>query len=171
MRVLYFAGLSHVIENNINLQNSSKLVYLSKFLDVDVFSHTGMLPDADGYDAFIGSSFGGFFALWGAARYGITGIGINPSLLLPERIEHHKQIFPEQLSIFSRESLNAMRMENPHGDLHVLINMDDEVLGAENVIREAGKNGMKTLAYNKGGHEAVNFSEEMLPNIKEILKI
>ena len=175
MKILYFPGLAHVAERAVNTKNSQKYIHLSRLYDVEIYPYnrTPDASDAEGFDALAGSSFGGYFALNLAARLGITGIGINPSFFLDQRIHSIMEretgidhIDAEKLiSLKSTELLTANSSK-----LHIFMNMDDDVIEPEGIREACAGHGINFYPFAEGGHEAQNFEKDMLPEIIKILK-
>ncbi|QAR32895.1 hypothetical protein EP073_05590 [Geovibrio thiophilus] len=175
MRILYFPGLAHVVEKSVNTKNSLKYIHLARHFTVDIFpySQTPELSDADGYDALVGSSFGGYFALNMAVRKNITGIVVNPSFYLDRRIRMLK-VTGDGLDHIDEDRLINLKctesLKKNGQNLHIFMNMDDDVIEPAGIQHACDEYGINFYPFKTGGHEAHNFEKQMLPRIIKILK-
>lgn len=178
MKLLYFPGIKSIVEKNFDLPGSAKLAHLMQICDCDVFDYRTYNPTAttdmvQKYDVLFGSSFGGYFAFNMAVLTGQTCISVNPSLYLDKRFGMLLDKYPAELSFFTPALISALKTEPAkasYSNIHILMNRDDEVLDAQRIIDIAESYGCDTYAFEKGGHECTNFTGEMLPLIKQILK-
>jgi predicted esterase YcpF (UPF0227 family) len=177
MKLLYFPGIQSILADEHDFAQSYKLVLLMQICHCDVFDYRNF--DAKSsidlvrkYDVLFGASFGGYFAFNMAVITGQSCISVNPSLYLDKRFAMLMDKHPNKLSFIKPAQLEAIKAEplkNRHPNIHILMNMDDEVLDAEKIVGIAGKFGCNIYRYEKGGHESTNFIGEMLPTIKQIL--
>jgi predicted esterase YcpF (UPF0227 family) len=176
MKLLYMPGLASITDKTYDLSQSCKLVHLMELHDCTVFDYKLFQPESivqyiSNFDVLFGSSFGGYFAFYLSIRTGKPSISVNPSLYLDERIdslvaEH------EALSFIDKKALKSLKTSptsTPASQVSVLMNMDDEVLDANKIIKTAQDFHAATYTYEKGGHESTNFQGDMLPTIKMIL--
>ncbi|MGE4497168.1 MAG: YqiA/YcfP family alpha/beta fold hydrolase [Deferribacterales bacterium] len=175
MKILYFPGLAHVVEKSVNTKNSLKYIHLAGRFHVDIYpySRTPELSDIKGYDALVGSSFGGYFALNMAARKNITGIAVNPSFYLDKRIRMLK-VTGDGLDHIDEDRLITLKcaesLKKNGNMLHVFMNMDDDVIEPSGIKRACTEHGINFYQFDSGGHEAHNFEKDMMPVIMEILR-
>ncbi len=174
MRILYFPGLAHVVERSVNTKNSLKYIHLARHFTVDIYPYnrTPELSDAEDYDAVVGSSFGGYFALNMAAQKNMTGIAVNPSFYLDKRIRMLK-ITGDGLDHIDEEKLISLKcsesLKKSGQNLHVFMNMDDDVIEPAGIENACTEYGINFYPFKTGGHEAHNFEKDMLPRIIRIL--
>jgi predicted esterase YcpF (UPF0227 family) len=177
MKMLYMPGLASITDETYDIAKSSKLVHLIRLADCTVFDYKKFRTDSimqyiSNFDVLFGSSFGGYFAFYLSVISGKTAILVNPSLYLDERIDNLKKQFPAELSFIDAKALKSIRVKpsgEKCGDIHVLMNLDDDVINAAKVTETAEKFGANLYLYEKGGHESSNFQGDMLPTIKMIL--
>jgi predicted esterase YcpF (UPF0227 family) len=177
MKILYFPGLASIIEKDHDFAKSCKYVHLREMADCDIFDYqsfnpTKIVAKAKEYDLLFGSSFGGFFAFYISVVTGQKSISVNPSLTLDERINTLKQSHPKELSFISQNQLKILKV-TPKGEkcpnVNILMNLDDEVINAYEVLDVAKKFGCNTYEFEKGGHQSHNFQGDMLPVVRQII--
>lgn len=177
MKILYMPGLAYLTEKNYDLSNSCKLVHLLELADCTVFDYKLFSPGEimqyiSNFDLLFGSSFGGYFAFYLSVISGKTSISVNPSLYLDQRIDQLKKDYPAELGFIHPAALKSIKCKptgEPARHIHVLMNLDDEVLDAGRILTTAEDFGCNCYTYEKGGHESTNFQGDMLPTIKMIL--
>ncbi len=177
MKILYFPGIRSIIDKDYDLAMSCKLVHLKEISECDVFDYhsyelNSALKQTEKYDVLFGSSFGGFFAFNLALRTDKKCICVNPSLYLDKRISALIAENPDRLSFLKTLHLSeliAQPKKQEVSNIHVLMNMDDDVLNAEKILSIARIHHANTYEFEKGGHDSTNFIGEMLPLIKLIL--
>ncbi|PLX66329.1 MAG: hypothetical protein C0602_11735 [Denitrovibrio sp.] len=177
MKILYMPGLASIVDKTYDISKSCKLIHLQELADCTVFDYKKFNPShikqyVMNFDLLFGSSFGGYFAFYLSLSTSKPSISVNPSLYLDERIQSLHKEYPEKLSFIKQSELKLIKEEpagttSPH--IHILMNMDDEVISAAKVIEKADKFGSNIYTYEKGSHESTNFQGDMLPTIKMIL--
>lgn len=176
MKILYFPGLKSITDKEYDLSQSCKLIHLREIYECDVFDYRtfGLSRAAElykDYDLFFGSSFGGFFAMHLALRLGKKCISVNPSLYLDKRFAVLLAQYPDELGFIKQAHLDSLIYPpdgKAHKDIHILMNLDDEVLSADKIISIAEQYRSSVYTFEKGGHESTNFLGEMMPLIKQI---
>lgn len=176
--MLYFPGLQSIIVKDSSMPGSAKLAHLMQLCECDVFDYrsfnpTQLIDTVQKYDILFGSSLGGFFAFNLAVITGQTCVVANPSLYINKRCESLLTKYPEELNFITPEVLSTIKAEpvkTTYSNIHVLVNLDDEILDSSRVIAIAEEYGCNLYLFDKGGHECSNFTGEMLPLIKQIIK-
>jgi len=177
MKLLYFPGIQSIIAEEYDFAQSYKLVHLMEICDCEVFDYRNFdskktIERVRNYDVLFGSSFGGYFAFNMAVITGQKCISVNPSLYLDKRFSTLMEQYPNKLSFIKPAQVAAIKaepMKSKHPNIHIMMNMDDEVLDAHKIVGIAERFGCNIYRYEKGGHQSSNFIGEMLPAIKQIL--
>lgn len=176
MKILYFPGIKSLTDRDYDISQSCKLVHLRELYECDIFDYRTYALErsvrlAEDYDLLFGSSFGGFFALHLALRACKPCISVNPSIYLDKRFATLVSNYPDELSFLKQAHLDSLIMPpdgKEHKNIHLLMNLDDEILSAERIISIAEEYLCSVYTFEKGGHESSNFIGEMLPLIKQI---
>lgn len=176
MKVLYMPGLASITDKDFDIANSCKFKHLAEISDCTVFDYrkyrrADILKYVANFDVLFGSSFGGYFTFFLGLITGKPSIVVNPSLYLDERIGSLIQENPRELSFINPVELKALRTEptgEPSPHIHVLMNIDDEVLDAGRILSIAEEFQTSMYVFEKGGHQSVNFQGDMLPTVKMI---
>lgn len=177
MKILYMPGLASIVDSTFDLSKSCKLIHIQELANCTVFDYKLFKPATisqyiANFDLLVGSSFGGFFAFYLSVMTGKPSISINPSLYLDDRMDVLKTEFPSELSFIKKSEIKAIKSpppSTPCKHIHIIMNLDDEVLDAHRVLAKAESYGCCTYEFEKGGHESTNFQGDMIPTIKMIL--
>ena len=160
MKILYMPGLASLTDKTYDLSKSCKLVHLMELAGCTVFDYrlfkpAGIMQYISNFDLLFGSSFGGYFAFFLSVRTGKPSISVNPSLYLDKRIDQLKRDYPQELGFINADHVKVLRRTpdgKPCGHIHVLMNLDDEVLDAGHILETAESFGACTYTYEKGGY-------------------
>lgn len=149
MKILYMPGLASIVDNTFDLSKSNKLIHLQEIADCTVFDYKLFDPSiikqyVMNFDLLFGSSFGGYFAFYLSLKTGRPSISVNPSLYLDERITALQKQYPTKLSFLKQSELKMIKQEpgdKPSPHVHILMNLNDEVLDARKVLETAERFG------------------------------
>ena len=174
MNALYFPGLASLTDDNYDIEQSEKYCEFAGIMNISPYLYENLTLEPQGYDLFIGSSFGGFFAYFLGIINNTPNIGINPSLLLDERIkmlkEDHSELdfLPENFLA----DIKSIAQSCPHHPVsRVFMNRDDEVIDFESIKSFCIENNIDLHSYEKGGHVSLNFKSQMLPDIRRYIGV
>ncbi len=127
----------------------------------------------------LGSSLGGFYALYAALEFDIPALLLNPSITpwitLENYVGQHNRYYTNEPFQWKKEYLETLELMNRDIEklkskqhlLHFFLAADDEVLDLEQVPKEFPDAGSIRFLENCG-HRFSRF-EEILPEIKGIL--
>lgn len=177
MKILYFAGL-HSAAGETPAEQSAKFKVLQKYYNVTAYNYKNMHQPDDIYfeyfDAYIGSSFGGFYAIHLGSMRHKKAIGINPSIHLHTRIDAHKNVYKNLPDGLDSSFLNLFIDKAKQGSTDrtlAIINTDDDVLDIEKNLNYCLNNNIRYHLFNRGGHAGENFEIDIFPLIrKELLR-
>jgi len=176
---LYFAGLASLTDPEYRIDKSEKFCAFGSLVNIKSYDYHSVLLERDsGFfdetDVFVGSSFGGYFAMCFAAMTGKLCICINPSLFLQKRLSVLKNMHPVELEFIKQESIDKIyyydAVRKNAVNTHILMNRDDEVLNFQEVEKYSEEMGFHFYPFEKGGHVSLNYASEMHPVVQQIIK-
>ena len=130
-----------------------------------------LLQSTTGSTYLMGTSLGGFYAMYAALQTGLKAFCINPSLRSHETLKdevgeyktynleldyHFKAAYIQQLEQMHSQLWEALSTSSFKSSLHVYFNEDDDVI--PHSLFEKYKPYFPVIYYPKGGHRATNIN-------------